>query len=806
MPPTIPVRFGETASSSLHQLLQYLQEIRQIHIIRSESETDPELLGESLLEQLKSVTDILHTKSQIREAEALSHVSSLTILSSDFGGLGYSADMYLDTQQEAEVVFLVSAWLESLNSVDRSQSFPKPLASRPEGRRGMTLSEKIFAAHDLEQKGVVTPGDVIRVSVDWILASELSWNGMERAYNSLGKPGLFRNDRFWLAGDHVVEPRVNHLPKVQALLASSKRAKEDFRMTDYQGNNYTIMHTEFCRERVQPGMLVIGSDSHTCSAGSMGALAIGLGVADVTMPLITGESWFKIPGSVNIQLINAPRPGIGGKDTILYIMKELKRNTIAADRVVEFTGPGVAHLSCDARFAIANMTTEFGGISGIFVPDEITDRFIQRRRGPRNKIGAQYFRPDEDAEYAASHLIDLAQEDLIIGALVLEAGLKLGLVPASNGKRKVVPGSLPILNRLKSLGLSEIYEQAGFEIGVPGCSYCVGMGADKADAGEVWISSQNRNFENRMGPGAIGHIGSAATVAASSFSMTITDPQPLLDLISHTRLQDILEHRSPTTSVSPTRSSRKPVSYVEPGSSTVATNGAEGVSKTPKGLEDGMPEQIKQVVNAPQAASVPSIANTILDGRIQLLGDFIDTDALAPSAALTTCITDEEFGRHCLEHTHPGFRERAKEGFNVVVAGNAFGCGSSRDCAVSALKGCGIVCVIAKSFAFIYGRNQPNLGLLGITITDESFYDAAIDGEDIKIDLEARKITVGGGEWAFNLSAMEMKLIEIGGITGAFRKFGKRLFEVMCAPIKEEKKKQSVKSGSVCESIVEIEW
>ena len=117
------------------------------------------------------------------------------------------------------------------------------------------------------------------------------------------------------------------------------------------------MHTEFCRERAQPGMLIIGSDSHTCSAGSMGTLAIGLGVADVTMPLITGETWFKVPETVNIRFINAPRPGIGGKDAILYILKELKRNTVAADRVVEFTGPGLDHLSCDARFAIANMTT-----------------------------------------------------------------------------------------------------------------------------------------------------------------------------------------------------------------------------------------------------------------------------------------------------------------------------------------------------------------------------------------------------------------------------------------------------------------
>jgi homoaconitase/3-isopropylmalate dehydratase large subunit len=94
-----------------------------------------------------------------------------------------------------------------------------------------------------------------------------------------------------------------------------------------------------------------------------------------------------------------------------------------------------------------------------------------------------------------------AEEDLILGAMVLEAGLRKGLVPSKQGKKKVVPGSLPILNRLKSLGFADIYEQAGFQIGVPGCSYCVGMGADKAGEGEVWISSQNRNFKNRMGPG-----------------------------------------------------------------------------------------------------------------------------------------------------------------------------------------------------------------------------------------------------------------------------------------------------------------
>lgn len=95
-----------------------------------------------------------------------------------------------------------------------------------------------------------------------------------------------------------------------------------------------------------------------------------------------------------------------------------------------------------------------------------------------------------------------ALEDLILGALVLKVGLDRGMKPVGHGKRKVVPGSRPIIHDLEERGFADIYRRAGFEIGVPGCSYCVGMSADKAGKGEVWLSSQNRNFENRMGPGS----------------------------------------------------------------------------------------------------------------------------------------------------------------------------------------------------------------------------------------------------------------------------------------------------------------
>jgi hypothetical protein len=127
------------------------------------------------LKQLQSLSEILLSAGFPREAEALSDVYNISTLSTDFGGLGHKPDAQLDQKEETEVLFLVSAWLEALNSADRSKSPVKHLPVRPEGRRPMTLSEKIFAAHDIDRKGEVKPGDVVRVDVDWIMASELSW-------------------------------------------------------------------------------------------------------------------------------------------------------------------------------------------------------------------------------------------------------------------------------------------------------------------------------------------------------------------------------------------------------------------------------------------------------------------------------------------------------------------------------------------------------------------------------------------------------------------------------------------------------
>ncbi|KAF0325292.1 hypothetical protein GQ607_007619 [Colletotrichum asianum] len=754
------------ANSFQTRVVEILKATRNVVINAAWTPADQ---GINALSTLSSLSKKLLEDGNPKEAGAIQEVLTIATGSPDYGGMGLSTDMNLSEKDIDEVVLLASAWLESLNSAERCGGPIVPLVNRPAGRRPMNVTEKIFALHDVNLPGWVRTGDTIRISVDWVMASEATW------HVSLG-----------------------------AYLIALRGA---LKMTEFQGHNYTIMHTEFYRELAQPGQIIIGSDSHTCSAGADGCLAIGLGATEVTMALVTGEIWFKVPEVVEIRLIGKPRRGVGGKDIILYILQQLKRNTVAADRVVEYTGPGCRWLSPDARFAVANMTTEFGGITGIFHADEVTKQFIDSRKTAHPKTASYYFKPDEGCSYAESHIIDIslaqpfvarypspddvvpvsevasthldgvfigacttAEEDLIMGALVLQAGLEAGKQPVAGGNRRVVPGSRPIADNLRKSGLAEIYERAGFTIGVPGCSYCVGMGADMAQPGEVWLSSQNRNFENRMGNGAIGSLASAATVAASSFNMVVTSPQELIDLVPDERWNSIKGKGS-----LPEGPLAQPL-WVEPPGQDAETH---------EGVED---EQESKLADAGAGDNGATGSGTI-KSKVFRLGDFVDTDALAPAQYLLISKNNEELGSHCLEHTTPDFRQKVKEGHEVVVAGKAFGCGSSRQESVQSLLGAGVKCVIAQSFAFIYSRNQPSLGLWGFIINDAQFYEKANMGADIEIDLDRNVVTVDGMSFDFQLSELEKKLTKMGGMTNAFNQFGQRIYDVLTG--------RSSKNGSV---------
>ncbi|WYZ36326.1 hypothetical protein EsH8_XII_000076 [Colletotrichum jinshuiense] len=784
---------------------------------------------------LGSVENELRRREHVAEAETIAHVAQLCATDPELGGLGIIADAVewgpdsaptetndgstTDKPVLQEVEFLVDAWLSAVTSREAASQQARPALRKrrgtPSNAHPMTLTEKILAYHafSLPSAKGVKPGDVVRVSLDWVIASEVAWLGMLHSMRSIGQQAqAWRNDRFWLTGDHAVDPRNYHQEKSQMLRKEMETAKQNLKMTENQGSNYTILHTEFVRERAEPGMLVIGADSHTCSGGAVSSLSIGLGAGDNMIGLATGQTWFKVPESIRVNFTGKPAWHIKGKDVILSILRTLRRNTFAADRVVEFGGPGAEYLSCDARFAICNMCTELGAITGIFVPDKVTRSFLDGRKSKVYKSNSVYFAPDEDAEYAAVFDVDLShvepsiaiypspddvypvtgrlgmkfdgcfigactttEEDLVLAALVLEAGLKRGMAMAP-GKRLVVPGSRPIARNLRMLGLLDIYESAGFEQPAPGCSMCLGMGVDVAEEGTNWLSSQNRNFKNRMGKGSVGHICSAATVAAASFSMTLSDPTDLLQDVDEARYKDCLQRckawRNRKTIAPPTKHAHGDVQdgdieYVEPALTAVAVHQSvvqltqEGAaSKTTGGQLDG--------TNA-------------IQGRVFKMGDFVDTDAIIP-APFCSSPTDEGLGSHCFEYVCPEFREHVREGYIVVVGGKAFGCGSSREEAARALKGIGVKCVIARSFSFIFGRNMPTIGLIGFIITDDDFYRLADYGAEIEIDVQGRCVRVGDRVFAFRLDDMELKLVENKGLAEAFRRHRKDVYDALCYP------------------------
>src|SRR6201989_1692655 len=160
-------------------------------------------------------------------------------------------------------------------------------------RKPMTLTQKILAAHAKNlARPYVQAGDVLQVSVDWTIASELAWNGMDRTYQLLGRPKLSNKDRFFLAVDHTVDPQtLANDKRTQKLVQLSQDFARESGIKHFYDSNQTILHTRFYRDLVRPGDVVLEADSHTSSHGGLGAIAIGLGGADIVVAMVLGSSW-----------------------------------------------------------------------------------------------------------------------------------------------------------------------------------------------------------------------------------------------------------------------------------------------------------------------------------------------------------------------------------------------------------------------------------------------------------------------------------------------------------------------------------
>ena len=432
-----------------------------------------------------------------------------------------------------------------------------------------------------------------------------------------------------------------------------------------------------------------------------------------------------------------------GKDVILKTLGQLGRNTVAMERTVEFTGDHLEEFSTDFRFTIANMTAEFGGLNGIFPADGQVLQTMRQRRDAQFREGGWWFEAEEGANYIETFRIDLhdlppqvakpfspdnvfsireaagqpldgcfigacttTQEELILAALVLERAMAHGHQPRASANRLVVPGSLEVAENLQNAGLLEVYRRAGFHVNEPGCSMCLGIASDRAQPGEVWLSSQNRNFHNRMGKGSLAWLASAATVAASAFDLKVSDPRRWFETMDRARFKKLIASRSHLPHVI----------YEMPH----AANGEIAAQK-----------QGQAQTNASQA----------ITGKAQTFGDHIDTDAMI--AGEFCHLSDlKEIGQKAFYHFRPDFVRRVENGENIIVAGEGWGSGSSREHAVWALKGAGVRAVIAKSFAYIHKRNLVNEALPFLIVRDEAFYKNVQDGDALQVDLAAGTVVL----------------------------------------------------------------
>jgi aconitate hydratase/homoaconitate hydratase len=650
----------------------------------------------------------------------------------------------------------------------------------------MTLTQKILCHHAVGLgRPWVEAGDTIRIKVDWTIASELAWNGMNATYEKLGRPDIFSRQRFYLALDHTVDPEtLANDSRTQALVKLSRDFAKEADLPHFYDANETIMHTKFYRDLVQPGQTVIGADSHSSSHGGLGAVAIGLGGADVCVAMVLGETWIQVPEAIQVAYHGRLPFGLTGKDVILKTLGDLGRNTVAMERSVEYVGDSLEDFSTDFRFTVANMTAEFGGLNGIFPADERTAELLAGRRDCND--AALYFRADEDADYAARHEFDLAkmvpyvakpyspdnvfevdavagtemqgmfigactttEEELVIAALVLKQAMEEGVVPKESANRLVVPGSTDVRENLRKGGLLDVYEKAGFRVGPPGCSMCLGIASDKAAPGENWLTSQNRNFENRMGAGSHAWLASAPTVAASALDLAITDPRPRLARIDQDEVARYLGARP----VAPA------ITIAEP---------------TPDVL-DGIAGSAGDEGPAPGTGSI--------EGRVQGFGDHVDTDAMIPGEF---CHLTEpgEIGGVAFHYVRPDFGERVARGENVIVAGEGWGSGSSREHAVWALKYAGVRAVIAKSFAFIHKRNLVNEAVPYFVLTDPDFHAAVEDGMPVSIRPAEGIVAVGGREYrAEPASSIALRIQGAGGIVPAVQEHGKETFDTLTAGV-----------------------
>ena len=418
---------------------------------------------------------------------------------------------------------------------------------------GMTMTQKILAAHaGLES---VQAGQLIMADLDLVLANDITGPVAIHEVEKLNKKTVFDKDKIALVPDHFTPNK--DIKSAEHCKCVREYAKQHDITNYFEVGQMGIEHALVPEKGlIVAGDVCIGADSHTCTYGALGAFSTGVGSTDMGCGMITGQAWFKVPSAIKIELTGKLSKWVSGKDVILHIIGMIGVDG-ALYRSMEFAGDGVASLSMDDRFSIANMAIEAGAKNGIFPVDDQTIAYMKEHSQKEYKI----FEADEDAEYDEVIKIDLSTlkptvafphlpentktvdeagevtiDQVVIGSctngrisdLREAASVLKGRKVAAGIRAIVIPATQSIYMQAIEEGLVQTFIEAGAVVSTPTCGPCLGGHMGCLAKGERAVSTTNRNFVGRMGHvESEVYLASPAVAAASAVTGKISQPSDL---------------------------------------------------------------------------------------------------------------------------------------------------------------------------------------------------------------------------------------------------------------------------------------
>jgi aconitate hydratase len=630
----------------------------------------------------------------------------------------------------------------------------------------MNLTQKILSSHIIE--GEMVPTKEIAISIDQTLTQDATGTMAYLQFEALDIPRVKTELSVSYVDHNMLQAGFENADDHRFLQTFASKYGIYF---SRPGNG--ICHQVNLERFSKPGNTLIGSDSHTPTGGGAGMLAIGVGGLDVAVVMGGGPYYIKMPYVVGVELTGSLKPWVSAKDVILEMLRRLTVKG-GVGKVFEYYGEGVSTLMVPERATITNMGAELGATTSVFPSDEITEQYFRQQK---RLDDFKFISADPDAGYDEHITIDLSElepmialpgspdnvvkvseiegtnvEQVIIGSCTNSSYKELMVVAAVLQGRKIIPGvslhitpgSRQVLETItRNGGLAEMVS-AGARIMESACDGCIGLGSSPA-SGSVSIRSFNRNWKGRSGTADDSvYLASPETCIAAALTGVITDPKklgdyPVIDMPDHFVIDDSM--------------------IIQP-------------SDDPGSVE---------VIRGPNIKPIPKITalSPDLKGNILIkVGDDISTDAIMPAGPKILPLRSNipAISEFVFVNVDPEFAARAKENHGgIIVGGDNYGQGSSREHAALAPLYLKVKAVIVRSFARIHKANLVNFGILPLEFNDLESFGSLQQGDVLEckgikelisssaviIPVQAGSVTI---ECKLDISSRQREIILAGGL------------------------------------------